>query len=137
MFSLFLIINYNLPILNSYLILIIVNNYYIKEIQMYRFDEVQKYLANLMTGSRVKKCYDLISKPKLRVNTEDKKWVNCLKDHELESITNDIMVILNFESEKQLIVEKKVKEVCKIFSNRNAVNKHRIPFYVLVINQLI
>ena len=102
---------------------------------MYTLDEVQEYLSDLaITNDRIKECYDLIDDPKSRVNTEDKKWVACEQEHEKATVVDAIDEILDERYATSVILEA-VIATCKQFENVS--HKHRIPFYVLVIDKLI
>lgn len=104
---------------------------------MYTLREVQDYLNELQSGlsnERIKQCYDLIDSPKTRVNTEDKQWVACEQDHEFSTVVNAIDEILN-EKYSTTDIMQAVTETCQHFSKIS--HKHRIPFYVIVIDKLI
>jgi len=102
---------------------------------MHTLKEVQEYLSNLsISKDRIKDCYDLIDYPISRVNTEDKKWVACQQGHEKSTVVDAIDEILD---EKYLTsdIQDAVTTTCKQFEK--VTHKHRIPFYVLVIDKLI
>ena len=102
---------------------------------MHTLEEVQEYLNKLsISNDRIKKCYDLISNPVLRVNTEDEKWVACEQDHEKNTVVDAIDKILDEKYEASDILDA-VTSTCNQFAK--ITHKHRIPFYVLVLDKLI
>ena len=102
---------------------------------MHTLEDVQEYLKNLtISDTRIKKCYDLISNPASRVNTEDKKWVACHQDHEVSTVVDAIDKILDEKYATSDMTDAVVK-TCEQFNK--VTNKPRIPFYVLVIDKLI
>lgn len=102
---------------------------------MHTLEEVQDYLKNLaISNDRIKECYDLISNPASRVNTEDEKWVACEQDHEKSTVVDATDEILDEKYSTSDILEA-VTQTCEQFAK--VTHKHRIPFYVLVIDKLI
>ncbi len=102
---------------------------------MHTLEEVQDYLSNLsISNARIKECYDLISNPASRVNTEDEKWVACEQEHEKATVVEAIDEILDEKYSTSNILEA-VTSTCSQFAKVS--HKHRIPFYVLVIDKLI
>ncbi len=108
---------------------------------MYKLTEVQEYLKNILSAQRVEQCYKLISNPKERVNTEDKKWVACEQEHELKTVVNAINKILEDDghglSNDQDVLLNIIEEICELFQKNGITNKPRIPFYVLVLDRVI
>ena len=106
---------------------------------MHILSEVQDYLKEVLSASRVKECYDLISYPELRINTDDKLLVACQEDHELAAVTTAIYQILvdNNLTTDQDAIESSVSEICTYFTSQDVHDKHRIPFYILVLDELI
>ncbi len=86
---------------------------------MYKLTEVQEYLKNILSAQRVEQCYKLISNPKERVNTEDKKWVACEQEHELKTVVNAINKILEDDghdlSNDQDVLLNIIEEICELF----------------------
>ena len=102
---------------------------------MHTLEKVQEYLKNLtISNARIKECYDLISNPEDRVNTADKKWVACEQDHEVSTVVDAIDEILD-EKYSTSDISDAVSKTCTQF--KEVTHKHRIPFYVLVIDKLI
>lgn len=102
---------------------------------MYKLEEVQEYLKELsITNVRIKECYNLISNPANKVNTEDKKWVACEQEHEKITVVDAIDDILDKKYATSNILDA-VTSTCAQFAKVS--HKHRIPFYVLVIDKLI
>lgn len=100
---------------------------------MYKLEEVQKYLEELLTKERVKQCYSQITNPQQRVNSDDKKWVACSTEHEVESVYVGLVDIAG-SSTKEKVIDA-IKKTCKQFDK--VTHKHRIPFYVLVLDKLL
>lgn len=106
---------------------------------MHTLSEVQDYLKEVLSASRIKECYDLISYPELRINTADKQWVACQQDHEIATVATAIHQILvdnNLTTDRDAI-ESNVSEICTFFTSQDVNDKHRIPFYILVLDKLI
>lgn len=102
---------------------------------MYELTKVQAYLKDLsITNERIKECYNLIDDPKSRVNTNDRKWVACEQDHEVRTVVAAMDEILN-EKYTTSAITTAVERTCNQF--KDVTHKHRIPFYVLVIDKLI
>ncbi len=114
---------------------------------MYEFSEVRKYLlwhfGAEISDNRIKQCYDLISNPAMRVNSDDKKWVAYTSQaSENVTVVEAIRIILidNLPSTQlplQFEIESAVNTVGELFEEQSIRNKPRIPFYVLVLNKLI
>lgn len=107
---------------------------------MCSLSEIQNYLSNTdMSRARIEECYNLITSPCDRVNTEDEQWVACEQEHERLTVYDAIESILtnagyNVSSSN---ITQAVQEVCSLFEESSVTNKPRIVFYVLVLDQLI
>lgn len=109
---------------------------------MYKLEEVQKYLAEVLSADRVKYLHEMISNPHLRVNSEDKKWVAyTTQASENQTVINAIKEILAdhkilWQTIKNDAIEA-IDKTGQMFENSNIKMKPRIPFYVLVLDQII
>lgn len=107
---------------------------------MHELEDVQDYLSNLsITNDRIEYCYDLIPEPEKRVDDLDEKWVACLQDHEKDTAYKAVKkIVIKYDS---TINDESIKDArdrtCKQFKKVNTKMKHRIPFYVLMIDKLI
>jgi predicted transcriptional regulator len=109
---------------------------------MYKLEEVQKYLAEILDANRIKYLHEMISNPHLRVNSEDKKWVAyTTQASENQTVINAIKEILaDHKILWQTIKDDAIEAIDKtgqMFESSNIKMKHRIPFYVLVLDQII
>ncbi len=107
---------------------------------MYKLQEVQDYLKKLkITEERIEECYNLIPDPEERVNDQDEMWVACTVDHEKSSAYKAIKKIVN--SFDTTITDQSIKDsrdvTCDQFKNLKLRMKHRIPFYVIMLDKLI
>lgn len=107
---------------------------------MYTLKEVQKYLKKLkITDERIEECYKLIPNPEERVDDQDEMWVACTQDHEKSTAYKAIKKICN--SFDTTITDQSIKDsrdtTCTQFKKVNLRMKHRIPFYVIMLDKLI
>ena len=109
---------------------------------MYELKEVQEYLKNSLDKDRVEKLYNMISNPHLRVNSEDKKWVAYSTQASENKTVEDAMKEILATNQSLWIVMKDtvidaIDRTGKMFEESDIKMKPRIPFYVLVLNQLV
>lgn len=108
---------------------------------MYELEEVKEYLKDILDEDRIEECYSLITNPKLRVNSDDKKWVACSQETELINVFNAICEILNIEGNNKNTLKESyieiIQDICLEFVNLEITHKPRIPFYVLVLDKII
>lgn len=109
---------------------------------MYKLDEVQKYLKNVMKADRVEELYNMIPNPQVRVNSDDKKWVayttQASENKTVVDAMKEILAIKQFLwtiKEDQVIAA--IDKVGEMFESSEIKMKPRIPFYVLVLDQLV
>lgn len=114
--------------------------------RLYKLYDVKEFFANelnVIEVERIETLYNRISNPHLRVNDKDKQWVAYVtQDSENYTVENAIKEILNISDMRWLLTyEKDVKEAIKIVGNvmieRGIHNKPRIPFYILVLNEIV
>lgn len=109
---------------------------------MYKLGEVQEYLSEVLNANRVEYLYEMISNPHLRVNSKDKKWVAYVTQaSEDQTVVDAIKEILAkhqiaWQSIKNDAIEA-IDKTGDMFVNYNVDMKPRIPFYVLVLDQII
>ncbi|MDX4069134.1 hypothetical protein [Aliarcobacter skirrowii] len=110
---------------------------------IHTLSDVKEYLQDnsfSITDDRIKKCYDLIPNPEVRVNSDDKQWVACVTQDFEEQTTIDAIAKI-FSKDRDLLTDEDIKEqaeeVCKIFKRKEISHKPRIPFYVLMIDRII
>ena len=112
---------------------------------IFELEDIQSYLKEIESGlseERIEECYERISNPFVRINDKNKKWVAYVtKASEDETVVKAMREILAIKDFMWIIKEagviKAVDEVGEIFQNKNIKMKHRIPFYVLVLDKLI
>ncbi|WP_428737428.1 hypothetical protein [Sulfurimonas sp.] len=114
---------------------------------MYKLDEVKQYIEENIKGffeyDKIEPLYNMISNPEKRVNDDDKKWVAYVTQaSEDRTVVNAMKEILEIEEVDWILTEKKkvieaVDKVGEIFINLDIEMKPRIPFYVLVLNELV
>jgi len=108
---------------------------------MTTLSEIENYLKDLdITKSRIKLCYDIIPNKERRVDDADEMWVACAtQDHENDTAYKAIKKIIN--TYDSTISNEDIKNsrdrVCKQFKKVKIKNKHRIPFYILMLDKLI
>lgn len=114
--------------------------------RLYKLNEVKKFFENeinVINEEQIETLYNKISNPYLRVNDDDKQWVAYVtQDSENETVEKAIKEILGISEEIWLSsYQRKVKEAIKIVGNvmieKNIHNKPRIPFYILVLDEII
>lgn len=114
---------------------------------MHELEDVQEYIDDKFSGlydeDRVEYLYKKISNPHLRVKTRDELWVAYITQaSEDTTAVNAIRKILNIDDfdwrlkEKER-VEKIIDEVGDQFALLRITHKTRIPFYILVLDELI
>jgi hypothetical protein len=114
---------------------------------MYELDEVKQYIEEHIKSfseyDKIEPLYNMISNPAKRVNDDDKKWVAYVTQaSEDTTVINAMKEILEIEEidwivrEKEEVIEA-VNAVGKVFTDLNIKMKPRIPFYVLVLNELV
>lgn len=107
---------------------------------MHELEDVQEYLEKLsISNDRIEQCYDLISVPEKRVDDPDEKWVACSQDHEKDTAYRAVKKIVTaFDSTIDNASIKDARDrTCKQFKDVKTKMKHRIPFYVVMIDKLI
>lgn len=114
--------------------------------QMYKLDEVLEFFKNELgaeNDERITELYNMISNPHLRVNDNDKQWVAYVtQDSENKTVEDAMKAILDVNAIDWILTEeKKVKEAIKttgnLFINNGIKNKPRIPFYIMVLDELV
>jgi len=109
---------------------------------MYKLEEVQIYLKNILDADRVEELYNMISNPHLRVNDDDKKWVAyTTQASENKTVVDAMKEILATKQFLWIVMKDKVIDAInktgELFEENDIKKKHRIPFYVLVLDQLV
>jgi hypothetical protein len=107
---------------------------------MHELKDVQEYLKKLsISDERIEQCYNLISEPERRVDDPDEQWVACTEDHELDTAYKAVKkILLKYDSTIDATSIKNSRDrTCEQFKKVNLKMKHRIPFYVLMIDKLI
>lgn len=113
---------------------------------IHTLSDVKKYLKDnsfSITDDRIEKCYNFISNPENRVNSDDKQWVAITQDSEKKTVVDAIKKILDDNSTRysdDTIMEQitiAVNEIGRLFQSKGIVKKPRIPFYVLVLHKLL
>jgi len=109
---------------------------------MYKLEEVQEFLDNVLDSDRVEELYEMISNPHLRVNSKDKKWVAYVTQaSEDQTVVDAIKEILaKHQIAWQIIKDDAIEAINKtgnMFVESDIKMKPRIPFYVLVLDQII
>jgi len=112
---------------------------------MYELNEIIEFFHEKLDGiysdERIEEMYELISDPHLRVNDDDKQWVafssQDLENKTVEDAMKEILGYGNFRwsIEKDNIVAK-INKVGNIFIENNIKMKPRIPFYIMVLDEL-
>ena len=115
--------------------------------KMYKLDEVLKFFhdeLNIKDGDkRITQLYNMIPNPFVRVNGNDKQWVAYVSQASEDKTVEDAMKeILKISDAKWLLGEQKktkniIDKVGKIFVDKRIKFKPRIPFYILVLNELV
>lgn len=117
----------------------------INESPIWQLEDVENYIKNVL-GVRITKIrlihlYNMISNPQVRVNTRDKQWVAITQPYEISTVLDAIKQIVNTPNLKDSSFEntiiEAINEVGSIFSAKNIKDKHRIPFYVLVLDNIL
>lgn len=102
-------------------------------------EEVIKFLKNNnfdINEINIKKKFNSIDNIEQRVNTPDKQWVACEQTHEVTTVVNAIKHIISPAKPTNPTVEEVVETTCEEFQSKNIDKKPRIPFYVVVLNNL-
>lgn len=113
---------------------------------MYELEEVTQYIKDNIEGfyeyDRIEPLYNMISNPQVRVNSKDKQWVayktQASEDNTVVEAMKEILDYKEFRwiIEKENVIEA-VNSVGDIFSNLGITHKPRIPFYILVLSELV
>ncbi len=107
---------------------------------MHELEDVQEYLNKLsISDERIEQCYNLISTPERRVDDPDEQWVACTEKHELDTAYKAVKkIVLQYDSTiDDLSIKDARDRTCKQFKKVSFKMKHRIPFYVVMIDKLI
>lgn len=113
--------------------------------RMYKLNEIIEFfheeLGIIDSDERIEEMYDLISNPHLRVNDDDKQWVAfSSEDSENKTVEDAMKEILDYgdftwEINKDNVVDK-ISKVGNIFIENNIKMKPRIPFYIMVLDEI-
>lgn len=113
---------------------------------IHTLSDIKKYLKDnsfSITDDRIEKCYNFISNPENRVNSDDKQWVAITQESEKKTVVAAIKKILDDNSIKysdETITDQitnKVDVVGNLFESKKITFKPRIPFYVLTLHNLL
>lgn len=112
---------------------------------MYELNEILEFfhekLDRIYSDERIEEMYELISNPHIRVNDNNKQWVAfSSKDSENKTVEDAMKEILGYGDfrwsiEKDNIVAQ-INKVGNIFIENNIKMKPRIPFYIMVLDEL-
>ena len=111
---------------------------------LHSLSKVQDCLKGELALNRIEKLYNMISNPDIRVNSDDKRWVAyTTQASENTTVVEAMKEILEREVEqfhwklyRETVIEA-IDRVGEKFEHDNIKMKPRIPFYVLVLDQLI
>ena len=113
--------------------------------QMYKLNEIIEFFHDeeleIISDERIEEMYNLISNPDIRVNDDDKQWVAfSSQNSEVETVGEAIKEILGYDDFRWFIkkdnIVAKINKVGNIFIENNIKMKPRIPFYIMVLNEL-
>lgn len=108
----------------------------------YLLKDVQVYLESILTPLRIDELYKMIPNISVRINDPDKKWVAyTTQASENKTVVEAIRNILGIKEflwiiKKDQVVEA-INKVGTIFESHEVKMKPRIPFYILVLDQLV
>ena len=114
----------------------------LEESSPYLLGDVQDYLKDILTPSRIDELYSMISNPEVRVNSNDKKWVAyTTQASENKTVFDAIREILGDNqvvwAMKKLNVIAAIDKVGTMFESDDVKMKPRIPFYILVLDFVV
>jgi hypothetical protein len=112
---------------------------------MYTLIEVKKYFESqgfdkkTYTPERIAELYKMISDAIPRVNDLDKKWVACSEDYEKDTAHIAIKEIISeYDSTIDIhAIQFAMEHACNVFKEKDLQMKHRIPFYIVMMDILI
>jgi|GEM_PF-6804252 len=114
--------------------------------KLYKLNDVKEFFSNeinVISEERIEFLYNKISNPHLRVNDDDKQWVAYVtQDSENETVEKAIKEILDITDFRWMLnvqkdVQQAIKNVGNLMIEKNIHNKPRIPFYILVLDEIV
>jgi len=111
---------------------------------IYRLEDIIEYfnekLQHILDEERIEELYNLISNPQLRVNSEDKQWVAFATQATEDTTVHDAIRKILSEANCASVVEdinNAINLTGEYFQALNITHKPRIPFYIMVLNELV
>jgi hypothetical protein len=112
---------------------------------MYELDKIIQYFdekISTIEEERIKQLYNFISNPHVRVNSSDKQWVAYdSQPSEDKTVLKAICEILDYGTFRCQIKEddivNAINNTGELFDGLGIRMKPRIPFYILVLNELV